>query len=245
MVVRNEAERFLDSCLAWNSQWCDEMHIYDGGSSDDTVKIARKYTSFIDVHPSDSVGFYEHEGQYRQAAWNALSATCDLRDGDWVFGLDADEFLVGSDKFERQNPRSGLEALAGFAEKASKRSASISRGEVWDISGIPLRVRTDGEWARDKVTRFVRWEPKGKMRDVKLGCGSVPLYGLKGPVSNVHTCSLLHFGYAIEGEAERKYGLYSGTSGNAHNPNHVASLLTKPKLAELSGVAPKWWLGEK
>lgn len=245
MAVKDEAERFLDSCLAWNSQWFDELHIYDGGSTDTTVEIAKKYTSHIDVHPENGVGFYEDEGKYRQAAWDAMSVSCNLQEGDWVFALDADEFLTGTAKFEQQNPRSGLELMADFAGKTKKKSASMVRAEVWDASGIPLLVRTDGYWAKDRVIRFVRWQPKGKMRDAKLGCGSVPLYGLKSAVETVHTCSLIHFGYTIDGEAERKYSLYSGASGNAHNPKHIASLLTQPKLAEFQGVAPKWWLGER
>lgn len=245
MVIRNEADRFLDSCLEWNKQWFDELHVYDGNSTDRTLEIARTHTSLIGVHPEDGVGFYEDEGKYRTVAWRNLEKVCAPEEGDWVFCLDADEFLIGSDKVEQQNPRSGLELLAEMAEKSNKKSAMMGRAEIWDASGVPLKVRVDGEWARDRVVRFVRWEPKGKMRNAKLGCGSVPDYGLKQPFSTVHACRILHFGYAIEGEAERKYSLYSGASGNAHSGPHIASIVMKPKLVDWDSVTPKWWLGER
>lgn len=243
MVVKNEAERFLDASLSWNKQWFDEVHIYDDMSTDDTLKIACKHTNKIGKHDPSQVDFMEHEGVFRQTAWDNFAEVCQPDEGDWVFCLDADEFLIGTDK--DPNPLVGLGFLAGYAEGVKKEGVSISRPEIWHLDGEYPLVRLDGEWAKDRPARFVRWKPEGKIRNVQLGCGSVPLYGLKGSVQNIHMCSLLHFGYAVEGEAQRKFDLYSSVERNHHNAKHVASIVEKPKLGEWKGPMPKWWRGVK
>lgn len=240
VVVRNEADRFLQSCLAWNSQWFEEVHVYDGNSTDSTREIAAQFTDKIGVHPDGSVGFYEHEGQYRQYAWDNFEKLCGPEDGDWVLALDADEFLVGTHGHE--NPFDALAELADATINTKYKSVQIVRGEVWDASGeVPL-VRIDGEWGRDRPVRYVRWEPNGKIQEAKLGCGSIPDYGRIG-LSNLHMCSILHYGYSVEGEAERKHSLYSGVVGDRHNPNHIASIISTPTLGEWKGPIPDVWRG--
>lgn len=81
MIVKNE-EAFLTQCLESVKDHVDEIIIVDTGSTDDTVKIAQKYTDKIYFHP--------WEGSFSTARNQALSyVTC-----DWVFQIDADEELV-------------------------------------------------------------------------------------------------------------------------------------------------------
>lgn len=241
LVMRNEEHRFLDSCLAWNSQWFDELHVYDDRSTDASVNVAAKYTDKLTIRPENEVAFSEHEGEFRQRAWNDLESRCDMQPGDFVFALDADEFLVGNSK--DSNPRASLETLVTFVNAGKHEAASILRPEVWDTSGVVPKIRIDGFWGADRVPRFVRWKPKGKIQDVRLGCGSIPTYGLKGPAANIQVVNLLHFGYTIENEAQRKYDLYKKTEGNTHNPVHINSLIEHPTLSEWGGPVPKFWRG--
>jgi glycosyltransferase involved in cell wall biosynthesis len=240
MVVRNEASKWLDSCLAWNSQWADELHVYDDRSTDETTRIVLRYTDKLGIRPEAETSFIEHEGRFRQAAWDHFEAACDPQEGDWVFCVDADEFLVGS---ESEGPRKSLEDLVSYAEGTKKCAAAIRKPEVWDASTVPLKVRVDGYWADDKPVRFVQWKPEGKIQDARLGCGSVPLYGFKGPIETIHLVNLLHFGYSVEGETERKYSLYRGQEGNRHNSKHVDSIVKTPTLSDWKGPVPKFWLG--
>lgn len=242
MVVRNEADRFLQASLEWNRQWFDVLHVYDGRSDDETVKIALKYTNKVGIHPEGGPGFYEHEGVYRQMAWDNFDAMCEPEMGDWVFCLDADEFLVGT--LKDPNPMESLLDLADAAEEMNYKSTCIARAEIWDTSGeVPL-VRVDGAWGTDRPARYVRWEPNAKIRQAKLGCGSVPKYGLNG-LTTLHMCSILHFGYSVEGETKRKYDLYKGVVGDQHNPNHIASIVSTPTLGIWNGPVPKWWQGQR
>lgn len=233
-VVKDEANKFLHSCLDWNERFFDRMHIYDGGSADNTVGIAEMYTPFVNQHPEDGIGFYEHEGKYRTQAWETLRFTGICED-DWVFCFDADEFIVGD--------VAGLHSMAAAADAQGKVSVALRRYEAWESQKDRLQIRVDGWWNRDVVPRLVKWRPEGVMRNAKLGCGSVPQYGMAGPVTGLSTCSLLHLGYTLEGEAKRKHDLYSGTPGDHHAQSHIRSIVATPKLIDFPLEEPDWWIG--
>ena len=77
IIAKDEADR-IERCLLSVAGWADEIIILDSGSSDDTVEIARRYTS--KVYVTDWPGY----GPQKQRALE--KASC-----DWVFSLDADE----------------------------------------------------------------------------------------------------------------------------------------------------------
>lgn len=77
IITHNEAEMIKD-CLE-SVKWADEIIVVDSGSTDDTAKIARKYTKKVTV-TKDWPGF----GVQKQRA-------LDQATGDWVLSLDADE----------------------------------------------------------------------------------------------------------------------------------------------------------
>jgi (heptosyl)LPS beta-1,4-glucosyltransferase len=77
LIVRNESAR-LAACLE-SVKWADEIVVLDGGSEDDTVAIARRYTERVFVD-RDWRGY----GIQRQRAEERAS-------GDWILMIDADE----------------------------------------------------------------------------------------------------------------------------------------------------------
>ncbi|HXX65492.1 MAG TPA: glycosyltransferase family 2 protein [Bacteroidota bacterium] len=76
VVTLNEA-RNIDRCLA-SVRWADEIVVVDSFSADQTVEIARHYTSRVYQH--------EYPGYSKQVERGINYAT-----GEWVFLLDADE----------------------------------------------------------------------------------------------------------------------------------------------------------
>jgi len=82
VLAMNEADKIacaLES--ARGRAWCDEILIFDSGSTDDTVEIAQRFTDRIERHPW--VNFSENRRQLVAAARNP-----------WVFILDADEEIT-------------------------------------------------------------------------------------------------------------------------------------------------------
>ena len=76
IITLNE-ERRLPSLLA-ALNWADQVVIVDGGSTDDTVAIARRHGCRLAVHPFDSFA--------RQR-----NRAIEMATGDWLLSIDADE----------------------------------------------------------------------------------------------------------------------------------------------------------
>ncbi len=78
IIAKNEAVN-LRNCLE-SVKWADEIILLDSGSTDETVSIAKEYTSKVFV--TDWQGF----GVQKQRALELATST-------WVLNLDADEFV--------------------------------------------------------------------------------------------------------------------------------------------------------
>lgn len=81
LIVKNEAKN-LDACLKTVAKWVDEIVILDSGSTDETEKVARKYTEKFHVN-KDWPGF----GPQRRLAQEYVES-------DFVLWLDADERIT-------------------------------------------------------------------------------------------------------------------------------------------------------
>ncbi|MBD1401017.1 glycosyltransferase family 2 protein [Pelovirga terrestris] len=80
LITKNEADK-LDACLE-SVSWADEIVVFDSGSTDNTLEIARRFTDRV----------YEEQiwpgfGPQRQRAQE--KATC-----DWIMMIDADEVVT-------------------------------------------------------------------------------------------------------------------------------------------------------
>jgi len=87
IAVFNE-EKTLDQCLASVATWVDEIVVVDGGSTDQTVSIAKKYTKTIIETDNPSI-FHIN----KQKALEACHGT-------WILQLDADEVITEALKTE-------------------------------------------------------------------------------------------------------------------------------------------------
>lgn len=80
LIVKNEGE-VLAACLE-KLRWADEIIVLDSGSTDDTLEIARQFTSHVYVD-ADWQGY----GVQRQRAQAKAG-------GDWILMVDADEHVT-------------------------------------------------------------------------------------------------------------------------------------------------------
>lgn len=81
LAVYNE-ENFLESCLKSVQEIADEINIVDGGSSDKTVEIAKRFKANIQI--TDNPKIFHINKQ------KAL----EMCKGDWILQLDADEVVT-------------------------------------------------------------------------------------------------------------------------------------------------------
>ncbi len=85
LATRNE-EKNIEECLQ-SVEWAEQVIVIDGSSEDDTVSIAKRYTSDVFVEPASSCEEQRLKGLER--------VSC-----DWFFLLDADERV--SDELRKQ-----------------------------------------------------------------------------------------------------------------------------------------------
>lgn len=82
VIAYNEVDR-LGDCLASVKDWADEIIVFDNGSTDGTIELAKQYTDKVFV--TDWPGF----GKQKQRA-------LDKTQYEWILSIDADERLTPS-----------------------------------------------------------------------------------------------------------------------------------------------------
>ena len=236
-VCRNEAGRWLESSLAWNSALCDTFFMYDDQSTDDSPTIATNTGVTVIRRPDDVPSFLEHEGRFRQGAWDAFEATVQPVEGDWVLSIDTDEFLV-SNRSHIPN-RLALRASAAFGELSGYTASMVPIPEIWGLA--PVMRRTDGAWGGVRSTRLFRYQGGGVFRDKAMGSGSEPSYvGKRATFSEVN---ILHAGYAHADDVRAKFERYTTLLAHGHADAHIQSIIAMPTLEPYEGRVPDWYRG--
>ena len=229
LVIKNEADRYLKSCLEWMSPFFDGLFIYDDQSTDNSVEIAEKYGSVV-VRPDTVSSFIDNESEFRFSAWKSFEELFKPSVGSWVLSFDADEFLVSGENLHKAIANAQQRGCAGI---------SIPFPEVFDVrDGVPY-VRTDGLWAKINGPRLFEYRQGAKWNPKTMGCGSEPSYVSKGPIStNNFGIEVLHYGYANANDRNSKWSRYSSLSFHGHNDSHIRSIIEKPVLAPWTGQIP-------
>lgn len=242
VVARNEADRYLDCCLSWHCGFLDDVHFYDDGSTDKTVQLALAHGCKVTQRALNGPLFAEHEGQTRQASWDAFEFAMAPEEGDWVLSFDADEFFVTED-----DEADTIWKLASQAEQADFVGVKLPIREVFSVvyDGKYLsdpRVRVDGLWAQINGPRLFRYQPGGRFADRAMGCGSQPTYVDAGPFSHPRDAHLLHYGYADPADRKDKHSRYSSME-HGHVNEHIESILQEPTLLPWNGPHFNIWRG--
>lgn len=129
VITYNEAEN-IGACLE-SVAWADEIIVVDSHSSDDTVRIARRFTDTVIQRP--------WPGHVRQKQFALEQAT-----GDWVLSLDADE---------RLSAEAGREIRQQVLERDTPAAAAYSFPRLSWYLGRWIR---HGGWYPDRKVRLVR-----------------------------------------------------------------------------------------
>ena len=252
VVGPGEADRWLQSNLEHLATVCDRIFVFTDRLPDDdnffelVPTLAARPQFTVRGLPDDAPTFLEHEGRFRQIAWDSYELALEPHDGRWLFVVDADEFPVSRQRLVSN--REAMQASAGFAEVNGLEVVGVPVHEVWgQVNGTtwPM-LRNDGKWAHGIAhpgPRLVRWRPGLTFHDRHMGCGSVPaeFYGL---TAGLCFFDLLHYGYATLEDVAAKAARYQGMADHGHDPEHVASITKPPRVAPYGGqVEPNVWRG--
>lgn len=237
MCVKNEKERYLHASLEWHRGQFDSYFIYDDQSDDGTLEFLQNYGDIsVETRPDSVPSFMEHEGKFRQAAFNSFVDRIEPDEGDWILSLDADEFAVTDYGALYQT----LRIITSSAEDAGTASLDMQIPEVWNLLTLDLRI--DGFWGSLSSPRLWRYIPPVEFANKSMACGSWPTYISNLQKHNSIIVKLYHFGYAVEADRIAKHQRYKGLPG--HNPTHIESIVKQPLLAKWSsGTKPHVWRG--
>ena len=238
LVVRNEADRYLKECLDHMRPLVDDLFIFDDQSVDNTTEICCQYTEHVYVRADHVPSFVEHEGSFRQYAWNCMNDRIPDKENAWILSFDSDEFLVAED-----DERDMLQKAVEYAEKNASASVLLHFTEIFKVDKEGLWYRTDGFWGKVNGTRLFKWLPNGQWNDKSMGCGSEPTYVSQGRKSDQSFgLNMLHLGYAKDLDKQTKYERYTSLYDHGHNDKHIQSIIQKPTLKVWEGKVPD--LGE-
>lgn len=236
MVIRNEADRYLQSCLEWLRPQVDEIFVGDDRSTDDSVNIALGAGATVYTRGLDETSFLKAEGAFRSLCWQRMIEVFNPGAGDWIVGVDADEFTVGRN----------LRELAAEAQRNQYVSINVRIPEIFALN--PLSERIDGYWGTITGTRLMGFNPSAPQdfRHNRMGSGVFPAYAYEGKNWNERKeCGIrmLHMGYANLEDRKSKYERYTSIIANGHADKHIRSIMEPPRLLLWEGEVPEVWRG--
>ncbi len=130
LLVRNEADRYLERVLINAGQYCDHIIAIDDGSDDATPEILDYYGVEILSHRAHQSFWGHNETSPRKMLWDAACAHAP--DG-WIYVFDADHELV-----EITVPDMKLMCRADIVDSWAFR--------LWDCWDSPDSMRADSFW---------------------------------------------------------------------------------------------------
>ncbi len=162
IIAKNEAKS-LGGCLD-SVAWASERIVLDGGSTDDTVDIARRHGARVEFAP-DWPGF----GPQKNRALSYANAP-------WVLSLDADERVTPGLAVEIQNLMASVDARPWYRmpRSSSYCGRTLRRGGWWPDYVTRLFQRGTARFSQDQVhERLIPEEGQGAM---PLGTLQHPLH---------------------------------------------------------------------
>ena len=190
LQVYNESSKGnLNRILNHLKQICDDIVVYDDGSTDDTLEIVKRVTRNV---ITGSENDFLSESTHKQ---RLLELALSLKP-DWILWLDADEVI------DRFGECGGIKALCHYGDKEGVDGFLLQQFNLWKSYD---KHRVDGHW-NDWHVRL--WKNTGNLKfneEKGLHLEHYPkgLHKLKKSQIKV-----IHFGVSSPKKVNEKYELY-------------------------------------
>ena len=215
VVGEGEADRYLDQTLERVTWWADKTHVVlDNPATQAETEIVDKWA---DSWQHSNYTWVDHEGEFRQNAWNLMETNWRPTPNDHIVIIDADETVVQYDTIQ----------------KASQQHAGKRLGFRFHEMWSPTHYRIDGFWKPYVAHIMIPYQPHGHFKDRPIASGREPTYAANIPRVDIPIADLLHYGYADDADKASKYVRYKTLDGGKyHNPSHIQSIIRTATLQE-------------
>jgi glycosyltransferase involved in cell wall biosynthesis len=200
MLVKNEANKFLEKTLDQVSKVCDKIIIMDDNSDDETVEICSKYTDLI--YCEDKLSFENNESSIREKLFRLTIKECDFNK-DWILCLDADEVLTDD----------SIEIFSDQIREAEKNNCNAIGFKLFDMWN-DAQYRDDSLWtAHNRMwimcMKYNEQLSEGEWLNQKLHCGRFPqVSGINCYFDRENSLEIKHMGWSTSQNRKRKYDRY-------------------------------------
>lgn len=144
VIVKNE-EKLLGNCLE-SIKWADEIVVFDNGSSDKTVEIAKKFTDKVFILEGQDFASLRNE-----TVKKAL--------GDWILFVDADERILAALKDEiLELIKSEKHSAYAISRRNIIFGTEVSYGPFWPDWVVRLLKQSRFEGYVGKIHEYPKFE---------------------------------------------------------------------------------------
>jgi cellulose synthase/poly-beta-1,6-N-acetylglucosamine synthase-like glycosyltransferase len=200
LQIHNESKKEnLERVLNHLSKFCDDIVIYDDGSTDNSIELALKYTKNIIIGETND---FQNELEHKQQLLNlALSLN-----PDWIIWLDADEV------FDKHGEMYGIRALCNYGDSKKIDGFSFQEFNLWKSTG---EYRVDELW--HKLWQVRLWKNNGKLKFLQEKGLHRQIYPLGLNKILRSDFKVIHYGFSSEEKLRQKYEMYkkAGQTGRS------------------------------
>jgi len=231
----------IGACVVYNNQHifhkpletfralCDKIIIVDDCSGFFYKGMIQKYYNKNNWRVYALGKKTKKEIERRSKLWNLICE--DSTENDWIVLLDSDE------SYHEKDWKHLLDLMNQYKNDDHIRYIATRLYNMWSET----EYRIDGYWnPKFELKRRIFKLKKGdyvprNFNPNIIECGEVPSYvfGLSG----INTeCKLLHWGYVLPKERQRKYEFHKKVDpeGKFHLSSHIDSIIQKPTLTTLT-----------
>jgi glycosyltransferase involved in cell wall biosynthesis len=206
-------ERWIGKSLESTSKICSKIVILDDGSTDNTVKICKTFSSVVDIHEQNDLVFDETRDK------NLLLEMALKYDPDYILVLDGDEIIMP-----------GMEKILYEDLIYLHPNSDVFEFQVLDMSEQPNRYRINNP-TTNYINKFLFKINNQKnlhflptKYPYNMHCSKIPDNFNKKNNISLSRMKILHYGYYNQKLTQTKYNLYTEMDPNAtdfYNYEHL------------------------
>ena len=201
--IKNE-ERWIEKSLKITSEICQEIVILDDGSTDDTLKICKKFPSVVDIHSQTNLPFDETRDK------NILLKMAMKLNPDFLLSVDGDEIIMP-----------GMKQILKEDLTVLHPKANVYQMQLLEVREKPNQIRINDSTTNGLFPTILRLKNQPSnlhFEEMKFPgnahCPKIPqnAYRQKNPA--VTRCKILHYSLYDEKIRNEKYNFLTKLDPN-------------------------------